>query len=75
MHPILKISNKEILNNSKFGDIFETKNEKSLASKITGFLKKPKNLYKKVNLDKNLIKKFLIQNSTKNLEKKIINLF
>tara|TARA_B100001029_G_C15013493_1_gene425787 strand:+ start:210 stop:1295 length:1086 start_codon:yes stop_codon:yes gene_type:complete len=67
--------NKEILNNSKFGDIFETKNEKSLASKITGFLKKPKNLYKKVNLDKNLIKKFLIQNSTKNLEKKIINLF
>ncbi len=67
--------NKEILSNTKYGDVFQLKNDKELASKINRFLENPMNLYKKVNKNKNFIKKFLIKNSAKNLEKKIFNLF
>ena len=67
--------NKEILSNSKYGDTFKVENESDLALKIYSFLKNPKRLNKKNNLDKNLLKKFLIQNTTKILEKKIIDLF
>ena len=67
--------NKEILSNTKYGDVFQLKNDKELASKINRFLENPTNLYKKVNKNKNFIKKFLIKNSAKNLEKKIFNLF
>jgi len=67
--------NKEILSNTKYGDVFQLKNDKELASKINRFLENPTNLYKKVNKNKIFIKKFLIKNSVKNLEKKIFNLF
>ena len=67
--------NKEILNNGKFGDLFELKNHNQLARKIEKFMEKPSVLQKKVLLASHSIDKFLTMTTAKKFEKVLLDLY
>jgi len=67
--------NKEILKNGKFGDLFRMRDEVQLANKINSFFQNPKKLQKKVKLGSNSLNKFLIKNTSKNLENNLFKLY
>jgi glycosyltransferase involved in cell wall biosynthesis len=66
--------NKEVLDNGKFGDLFELQNYKQLANKIEKFMEKPSILQKKVLLGSGSIDKFLIMNTAEKFEKILLTL-
>ena len=65
----------EVLNDGAYGSLFEPKNYKQLSYKIDKFLVNPTKLQKKVVKGRVGLKKFMILNTTKNLEKNIYQLF
>lgn len=65
---------REVLKSGQFGDLFQSNNAKELSKKIDLFMLNPKRLQKKVSSSRLFLNKFTKKNSTKKLEKILIDI-
>jgi len=65
---------KEILDSGKYGKLFTPYNHENLAKNIENFIINPERLNRKILKSKQILKKFTHKNTTKSLEKILINI-